>query len=89
MPGADLTSWPRSHQPEGAAEAFKDWTKVFPDPLDAQVITERFTELSEVLIDGRSYRDPCNRARERLRTCPASAIAATIVMTARQPASRA
>lgn len=41
---------------------FKDWTKVFPDPLNAQVIAERLTELSEIfLIDGRSYRDPRNR----------------------------
>lgn len=41
---------------------FKDWTKVFPDPLNAQVIAERLTELSEVfLLDGRSYRDPRNR----------------------------
>lgn len=38
---------------------FKDWTKVFPDPLNAQVIAERLTERSEVfLLDGRSYRDP-------------------------------
>jgi DNA replication protein DnaC len=42
---------------------FKDWTKVFPDPLNAQVIAERLTELSEVfLLDGKSYRDPRNRA---------------------------
>lgn len=41
---------------------FKDWPKVFPDPLNAQVIAERLTELSEVfLLDGRSYRDPRNR----------------------------
>ena len=41
---------------------FKDWTKVFPDPLNAQVIAERLTELSEVfLLDGKSYRDPRNR----------------------------
>jgi DNA replication protein DnaC len=38
---------------------FKDWTKVFPDPLNAQVIAERLTERSEiVLLDGKSYRDP-------------------------------
>jgi DNA replication protein DnaC len=42
---------------------FKDWTKVFPDPLNAQVIAERLTEASEVfLLDGKSYRDPRNRA---------------------------
>lgn len=42
--------------------AFKDWTKVFPDPLNAQVIAERLTEHAEVfLLDGKSYRDPRNR----------------------------
>jgi DNA replication protein DnaC len=41
---------------------FKDWTKVFPDPLNAQVIAERLTEHSEVfLLDGKSYRDPRTR----------------------------
>lgn len=41
---------------------FKDWPKVFPDPLNAQVIAERLTELSEVfLLDGKSYRDPRHR----------------------------
>ena len=41
---------------------FKDWTKVFPDPLNAQVIAERLTERSEIfLLDGKSYRDPRNR----------------------------
>lgn len=41
---------------------FKDWTKVFPDPLNAQVIAERLTERSEVfLFEGKSYRDPRNR----------------------------
>ena len=41
---------------------FKDWPKVFPDPLNAQVIAERLTELSEVFVlDGKSYRDPRNR----------------------------
>jgi DNA replication protein DnaC len=39
--------------------AFKDWTKVFPDPLNAQVIAERLTERSQVfLMDGKSFRDP-------------------------------
>jgi hypothetical protein len=38
---------------------FKDWTKVFPDALNAQVIAERLTERAETFIlDGRSYRDP-------------------------------
>ncbi len=41
---------------------FTDWTKVFPDPLNAQVIAERLTELSEVfLLDGRSSLDSRNR----------------------------
>jgi DNA replication protein DnaC len=37
---------------------FKDWPKVFPDPLNAQVIAERITEHAEVfLLDGKSYRN--------------------------------
>lgn len=37
---------------------FKDWTKVFPDPLNAQVIAERLTERAEVfLMNGKGYRD--------------------------------
>ena len=37
----------------------KDWTKVFPDALNAQVIAERLTERAETFIlDGRSYREP-------------------------------
>lgn len=36
---------------------FKDWTKVFPDALNAQVIAERLTERSErFLLDGKGYR---------------------------------
>jgi DNA replication protein DnaC len=36
---------------------FKDWTKVFPDALNAQVIAERLTERSErFLMDGKGYR---------------------------------
>jgi DNA replication protein DnaC len=36
---------------------FKDWPKVFPDPLNAQVIAERLTERSEVFsLDSKSYR---------------------------------
>jgi len=38
--------------------AFKDWTKVFPDPLNAQVIAERLTERAEVfLMNGKGFRD--------------------------------
>ena len=38
---------------------FKDWTKVFPDPLNAHVIAERLTERAEVfLMNGKGYRDP-------------------------------
>jgi len=41
--------------------AFKDWTKVFPDALNAQVIAERLTERSEVfLMNGKGHRDPKN-----------------------------
>jgi DNA replication protein DnaC len=37
---------------------FKDWTKVFPDALNAQVIAERLTERAETFVlDGRGYRD--------------------------------
>lgn len=36
---------------------FKDWTKVFPDALNAQVIAERLTERAELFaIEGKSYR---------------------------------
>lgn len=39
--------------------AFKDWTKVFPDSLNAQVIAERLTERSErFLFDGKGFRNP-------------------------------
>ncbi len=42
---------------------FKEWTKVFPDPLNAQVIAERLTEFSEIFVlDGKSFRDPRNRS---------------------------
>jgi DNA replication protein DnaC len=38
---------------------FKEWTKVFPDALNAQVIAERLTERSELfLLDGKGYRNP-------------------------------
>ena len=35
---------------------FKDWTKVFPDPLNAQVIAERLTERSEHFVLEKGYR---------------------------------
>ena len=36
---------------------FKDWTKVFPDALNAQIIAERLTERSEhFVMDGKGYR---------------------------------
>ena len=35
---------------------FKDWTKVFPDALNAQVIAERLTERSELFILEKGYR---------------------------------
>ena len=38
--------------------AFKDWTKVFPDALNAQVIAERLTERSEHFILEKNYRIP-------------------------------
>lgn len=38
---------------------FKDWPKVFPDALNAQVIAERLTERSErFLMDGKGFRNP-------------------------------
>jgi DNA replication protein DnaC len=37
--------------------AFKDWTKVFPDALNAQVIAERLTERSDhFVLDGKGFR---------------------------------
>lgn len=39
--------------------SFKDWTKVFPDALNAQVIAERLTERSEhFVLDGKGFRNP-------------------------------
>jgi DNA replication protein DnaC len=35
---------------------FKDWTKVFPDPLNAQVIAERLTERSEHFVLEKGFR---------------------------------
>ena len=35
---------------------FKDWPKVFPDPLNAQIIAERLTEIAEVFLLEKSYR---------------------------------
>ena len=41
---------------------FKDWPKVFPDALNAQVIAERLTERAEVFIfDGKGYREHAQR----------------------------
>lgn len=38
---------------------FKDWPKVFPDALNAQVIAERLTERAEhFVLDGKGYRSP-------------------------------
>jgi DNA replication protein DnaC len=37
--------------------AFKEWPKVFPDPLNAQVIAERLTERCEhFVLNGKGYR---------------------------------
>lgn len=38
--------------------AFKDWTKVFPDALNAQVIAERLTERAEIFVLRKGYRMP-------------------------------
>ena len=39
--------------------AFKDWPKVFPDPLNAEVIAKRLTERAECFIlDGKGYMKP-------------------------------
>jgi DNA replication protein DnaC len=35
---------------------FKDWPKVFPDPLNAQIIAERLTQLAEVFLLEKTYR---------------------------------
>jgi DNA replication protein DnaC len=41
--------------------AFKDWPKVFPDALNAQVIAERLTERAErFVLDGKGYRTHAN-----------------------------
>jgi DNA replication protein DnaC len=41
--------------------AFKDWPKVFPDALNAQVIAERFTERAErFILDGKGFRPTKN-----------------------------
>jgi DNA replication protein DnaC len=37
---------------------FKDWPKVFPDPLNAQIIAERLTEIADVFLLEKSYRHP-------------------------------
>lgn len=38
--------------------SFKDWPKVFPDALNAQVIAERLTERAEYFIFDKGYRPP-------------------------------
>ena len=40
---------------------FKDWPKVFPDPLNAQIVAERLTELAEVFVLEKSYRHRSTR----------------------------
>jgi DNA replication protein DnaC len=37
---------------------FKDWTQVFPDPLNAQIVAERLIERSEHFLMEKSYRTP-------------------------------
>lgn len=37
---------------------FKDWPKVFPDPLNAQIVTERLTEIAEVFFLEKSHPHP-------------------------------
>ncbi len=37
---------------------FKDWPKVFPDALNAQVIAERLTERSEHFVLEKGFRIP-------------------------------
>jgi DNA replication protein DnaC len=39
--------------------SFKDWPKVFPDPLNAEIIAKRLTERCEhFFLDGKGYRPP-------------------------------
>jgi DNA replication protein DnaC len=39
--------------------AFKDWPKVFPDALNAEVIAKRLTEQCEhFVLDGKPFRPP-------------------------------
>jgi DNA replication protein DnaC len=35
---------------------FKDWTQVFPDPLNAQIVAERLTERGEHFLLEKSFR---------------------------------
>jgi DNA replication protein DnaC len=45
---------------------FKDWSRVFPDALNAQVIAERLTERSEhFVLDGRGYGGRGGQSRKR------------------------
>jgi DNA replication protein DnaC len=39
--------------------SFKDWPRVFPDPLNAEIIAKRLTERCEhFVLDGKGYRPP-------------------------------
>jgi len=52
LPPISRRGWARTYN-----RPFKDWPKVFPDALNAQVIAERLTERSEVFVlDGKGYR---------------------------------
>ena len=64
---------------------FKDWTKVFPDSLNAQVIAERLTERSEHFVLEKGYRPkpyPAAPTFYRGTGCPGSARAAPAPRTA-------
>lgn len=41
---------------------FKDWPKVFPDPLNAQIIAERLTERAEVFVLEKNFRHRHDRS---------------------------
>jgi len=59
-------SWPPGHcralrlqarNSHNHKSPFKDWTKVFPDPLNAEVIAKRLTERAETFVlDGKGYK---------------------------------
>jgi hypothetical protein len=48
-----VNGWPSFH---AALLIFKDWTKVFPDALNAQVIAERLTERAECFVLEKGFR---------------------------------